>query len=102
YPIETPGDVVYDTELGQTNFYHEFGTDLNNHMAAITGSGQYWWVEGIRYPDEEFESEAAEQANYKRVCEANEKKRGRSWGPEDYREFHTVAAFRSPQNPWQV
>jgi hypothetical protein len=102
YPIEAPGDVVYDTELGQANFYHVFGTDLSNHMDAITESGQYWWVEGIRCPDEEFESEAAEQANYKRVCEANEEKRGQSWTPDDYREFHTVAAFRSPQNPGQV
>ena len=71
FPIQAPGDVVYETELGQSNFYHVFGTDLNDHMRAITGWGQHWWVEGIRYPDEEFASRAAEQANHRRVREAN-------------------------------
>lgn len=101
FAIEVLGDVVYDTELGQSNFYHVFGTDLNDHMKAITASGQSWWVEGIRCPDEEFESRAAEQYNYQRVREANEKKRGRAWGADDYREFHTVAAFRSPMDPME-
>lgn len=55
-PIQVPGDVVYETELGQSNFYHVFGTELNDHMRAITGWRQHWWVEGIRYPDEEFAS----------------------------------------------
>ncbi|MGO8958548.1 MAG: hypothetical protein ACLQFR_14450 [Streptosporangiaceae bacterium] len=99
FPIEVPGDLVYETELGQSNFFHVFGTDLNEHMKAITTTGQYWWVEGIRYPDEEFGSQEAEQANYLRVRDANNSKRGRAWDADDYREFHSVAAFRSPIDP---
>ena len=99
FPIETPGDLVYETELGQSNFFHVFSTDLDDHMRAITGWRQHWWVEGIRYPDEEFASQAAERANYRHVLRANRLKWGRRWAPEDYREFHTVAAFRSAQKP---
>jgi hypothetical protein len=99
FPIQAPGDVIYETELGQSNFCHMFGVDLNDQMRAITNWGQYWWVEGIRYPDEEFASREAEQANYRRVREANDRKRGRLWTADDYREFHTVAAFRSTLDP---
>lgn len=99
FPIRACGDVVYETELGQSNFYHVFGTELNGHMRAITAPGQYWWVEGIRYPDEEFDSMEAEQENYQRVVKANDAKRERIWNADDYREFHTVAAFRSPLDP---
>jgi hypothetical protein len=99
FPIEEPGDLVYLTELGQENFYHVFGTDLNAHMAAITAQGQHWWVRGIRCPDPEFESLKEEQDNYWRVFKANESKRGRRWDAADYSEFHTVAAFRSPTDP---
>lgn len=99
FPIQAPGDLVYETELGQSNFYHVFGTELNNHMKAITGWGQHWWVEGIRHPDKEFISREAERANYRRVLKANERMRGRTWDAADYREFHTVAAFRSPLAP---
>jgi hypothetical protein len=102
FPIERPGDLVYHTELGQANFYHIFGTELNDYMTAITAEGQHWWVEGIRYPGEEFESQEAEQANYRLVRQANEGKRGRVWDANDYREFHTVAAFRSPISPVSV
>jgi hypothetical protein len=101
FPVEAPGDVVYLTELGQANFYHVFGTDLNDHMTEITAAGEHWWVRGIRYPDPEFESQEAEQANYWRVREANKSKRGRTWTEADFREFHTVAAFRSPTDPDQ-
>ena len=72
FPIQVPGDVVYETELGQSNFYHVFGAELNDHMRAITTPGQYWWVAGIRHPDEEFASSEDEQANYRRVREAND------------------------------
>ena len=99
FPIETLGDVIYYTELKQPNFYHVFSTDLNEHMKAITNSNQYWWVEGIRCPDEEFESHEAEQANYERVREKNMSKRVRRWDANDYREFHSVAALRSGVNP---
>jgi hypothetical protein len=96
FPIQAPGDVVYETELGQPNFCHMFGVELNDHMRAITGWRQHWWVEGVRYPDEEFSSQEAEQANYLCVLKANDRNRGRIWDAADYREFHTVAAFRSP------
>ena len=99
FPIQAPGDLIYETELGQSNFFHVFGTELNDHMKAITGRGQHWWVEGIRYPDQEFAFREAEQANYRRVREANNSKRGGIWDADDYREFHTVAAFRSPLDP---
>lgn len=99
FPIEQQGDVVYHTELGQENFCHVFGTELNKYMTSITTTDQYWWIEGIRYPGEEFKSREAEQDNYSLVSEANQKKRGQVWGPDDYREFHTVAAFRSPICP---
>jgi len=101
FPIREPGDLIYQTELGQSNYFHVFGTELNDHMRAITGRGQYWWVEGIRYPDQEFAFREAEQANYRRVREANDSKRGRIWNADDYQEFHTVAAFRSPLDPGQ-
>jgi hypothetical protein len=99
FPIEVPGDVVYETELGQSNFFHVFGTDLNEHMKSIIITGQYWWVKGIRYPDEEFNCQEAEQANYSRVRDANKSKHGRVWDADDYREFHSIAAFRSPIDP---
>lgn len=99
FPIQAPGDVVYETELGQSNFYHVFGEELNAHMKAITGWRQRWWMEGIRYPGEEFASRQAERDNYKLVLKANESKRNRTWHAADYREFHTVAAFRSRLRP---
>ena len=99
FPIERHGDLVYDTELGQQNFYHVFGTELNDYMKSITTAGQRWWIEGIRYPGNEFESLEAEQANYRLVQQANERKRGRVWSADDYREFHSIAAFRSPASP---
>jgi SAM-dependent methyltransferase len=98
FPIQASSDLVYETELGQSNFCHVFGVELNDHMRAITGWRQHWWVEGIRYPDEEFVSQKAEAANYRRVLKANDRKRDRIWDAADYREFHTVAAFRSPVN----
>lgn len=99
FPIEAPGDLVYETELGQSNFYHVFSTDLNDHMKVITSWRQHWWVEGIRYPDEEFTRRNDERTNYQRVLNANYDKRYRTWAAEDYREFHTVAAFRSARLP---
>lgn len=99
FPIHAPGDLVYETELGQSNYYHLFGIDLNDHMKAITGTRQHWWVEGIRYPDDDFGYREAERANYRRVLKANEDKRDRRWDEADFREFHMVAAFRSPHDP---
>jgi hypothetical protein len=102
FPLQVPGDIVYETELGQSNFCHMFGVELNEHMRTITGWRQHWWVEGVRYPDEEFDSREAEQANYQRVREANRAKRGRIWNADDYRKFHTVAACRSPLDPTKL
>jgi hypothetical protein len=99
FPIERLGDLVYHTELDQPNFYHVFGTELNDYMRSITGAGQSWWIEGIRYPGPEFDSREAEQDNYRRVRQANRRKRGRSWNADDFRELHTVAAFRSMIGP---
>ena len=71
-------------------------------MKAITGTRQHWWVEGIRYPDDDFGYREAERANYRRVLKANEDKRDRRWDEADFREFHMVAAFRSPHRPERV
>jgi hypothetical protein len=98
FPINEPGDLVYETELGQSNYYHVFSTDLNDHIRAITGWRQHWWIEGIRYPDEEFVRKPEERTNYLRVLRANHGKRNRVWSAADYQEFHTVAAFRSARN----
>lgn len=94
-PIEVPGDVLYDTEIGRKNYYHVFGSDLGDYLHEITGLGQRWWVEGIRFPDEEFVSRDEEQDNYRRVRAFNAAKAGRPWTVGDYRQFHTVAGFRS-------
>jgi hypothetical protein len=102
FPVEEPGDLVYRTELGQPNFCHIFGTELNDYMGAITATDQHWWIEGIRYPGEEFASQEAEQFNYRLVRQANQGKRDRVWDADDYREYHTVAAFRSPTAPVTV
>ena len=92
---------MYDTELGQPNFYHVFGTELNEYMSASTRKKQHWWVEGKRYPGEEFGSQEAERANYELVCKANENKRARDQDQDGNREFHTVAARRSPMKPYE-
>jgi hypothetical protein len=99
FPINEPGDLVYETEIGQSNFYHVFSTELNDHIRAITGWRQHWWVEGIRYPGEEFGCKPDERTNYRRVLKANRAKGDRTWAAGDYQEFHTVAAFRSAHRP---
>jgi len=95
YPIEGPGDVIYETELGQENFYHVFGEDLEELLRANTAPHQQAWLEAIRLPDPEFLSEACEQNNYRRVQEFNRRVGRRSWRPEDYRQVHTAVAIRS-------
>ena len=95
FPLRELGDLVYETEIGQSNFYHVFSTELNDHIRAITGWRQHCWVEGIRYPDEEFGCKSDERTNYRRVLKANRAKQDRTWVAADYQEFHTVAAFRS-------
>ena len=98
FPIERHGDLVYaQNSASRTSTIS--GTELNDYMKSITTAGQRWWIEGIRYPGEEFESLEAEQANYRLVRQANERKRDRIWNAEDYREFHSIAAFRSPVGP---
>ena len=79
-----------------------FSTELNDHIRAITGWGQHWWVEGIRYPDDEFDRRDDERTNYRRVLKANLAKGGRAWAAVDFQEFHTVAAFRSAHRPERV
>lgn len=95
YPIERPGDVVYETELGQPNFYHVFGTDLAELLAATCGPGQRMWLEALRMPDDEFTSRPAELDNYRRAREFNARIGRRPWRPEDYRQVHTALAVRS-------
>jgi SAM-dependent methyltransferase len=96
YPIETAGDVMYETEIpGLWNYYHVFAEDLEEHISAVCGDGQRWWVEGVRFPDEEFTSPEEEERNHRRVVEFNESVRHRSWRAEDYQLLHTVVAIRS-------
>jgi len=95
FPIECDGDVLYLTELGQENYWHVFGTDLDELLGAVCPDGQTSWIEAIRSPDEEFATIAAEQANYAKVVAFNRRKVGTRWTPDDYRAMHTVAAVRS-------
>ncbi|WP_069161177.1 hypothetical protein [Nocardia altamirensis] len=100
-PIEAPGDTIYDTEIpGLANFYHVFDTDLDDSMQrTLTDGDQRYWVEGIRFPDPEFDSVQAEQENYRKVVEFNRQKAGDLWTPADYAQLHTVAGFRSGSVP---
>jgi hypothetical protein len=98
YPIEGPGDVIYETELGQVNFNHVFGTDLAELLAATSRPGQAAWLEALRMPDEEFASEEAELDNYRRAREFNARIGRRPWQSADYRQVHTVLAVRSGQS----
>ena len=95
YPIEVPGDVMYETELGQLNYLHVFGTDFADLLASVTTSGQHAWIEAIRFPDEEFASVVEERANYDKVRRFNRAVADRPWSPDDYRQVHTAAAIRS-------
>lgn len=94
-PIETYGDVVYDTEMGQQNYWHVFSTDLVELADTICGAGQVTWIEAIRMPDNEFQTVDAEQGNYARVKAFNREKVGSVWSLDDFRAVHTVAAIRS-------
>jgi hypothetical protein len=96
FPIEMPGDVVYDTEIGQRNYYHVFGPELAGLMDRTrTDPDQRLRMVGIRCPDEEFESRAAERDNYDRVRELNAECRRSGWHDGHYRRLHTVAAVRA-------
>jgi hypothetical protein len=93
--IEGPGDVLYETELGKLNYWHVFGTDLAEHMQRITTPDQRWWIEGIRFPGNEFENREQELENYTMVRTFNELKRGKPWTAADFEKLHTVVALRS-------
>jgi SAM-dependent methyltransferase len=95
HPIERAGDVIYETELGQQNFYHVFGPDLFDLLQATCGPGQRCWLEAVRMPDEEFSSRAAEADNFRRVRDFNARLGRQPWQPEDYRQVHTALAVRS-------
>ena len=95
YPIEADGDVIYETELSQSNFCHVFGADLWDLLRENTGPGQQSWLEAIRLPGEEFRSPDEEQANYRSTQHFNESIGRRPWTPEDYRQVHTAVAIRS-------
>lgn len=95
YPIEVPGDVMYETELGQRNYLHVFGTDFADLLESVRAPGQHAWIEAIRFPDEEFASVAEERANYDKVRRFNREIGDRAWTAEDYRRLHTAAAIRS-------
>jgi hypothetical protein len=95
YPIEVDGDVIYRTELSQENFWHVFGPDLWELLAASLRPGQRAWLEAIRLPGEEFRSRQEEQANYRRTRAFNRRMADRLWTAEDFREVHTAIAIRS-------
>jgi hypothetical protein len=95
HPIEVDGDVIYQTELAQDNFWHVFGADLWELLEANVGPGQRAWLEAIRLPGEEFQSTEEEQVNYRRTQEFNRRVGRRRWTAEDYRDVHTAVAIRS-------
>lgn len=95
FPIEEPGDVVYETELGQRNYYHVFGPELPGLVdVAVTDAGQRVRVHGIRGLDDEFADRAAERLNYDRVRRLNRACRTAGWAEADYRKLHTIAVVR--------
>ena len=95
YPIEVDGDVIYQTELSQWNFWHVFGVDLWELLQQNIVPGQRGWLEAIRLPGDEFQSREAEQVNYRRTQAFNRRVGDRCWRQEDYREVHTAVAIRS-------
>jgi hypothetical protein len=94
-PIESDGDVLYQTELDQENYWHVFSTDLVQLMRGVRTGDQETWIEAIRMPDDEFETVEEEKSNYERVKAFNRRMIGTEWSREDYRQVHTVAAVRS-------
>ncbi|WP_030436733.1 hypothetical protein [Actinoplanes subtropicus] len=94
-PIEVGGDVIYETELAQSNFWHVFGPDLWQLLQENANLGQTAWLEAIRLPDEEFRSRAEEQANFRRTRAFNRRIGRRPWREDDFREVHTAVAIRS-------
>lgn len=95
YLLVSPQDALYETEIGQTNYCHLFGLDFNRHMQSITKERQRWWMQAIRFPDDEFMSPKAERRNYREVQRMNVKKRRRLWSADDFERCHTVAGIRS-------
>jgi hypothetical protein len=95
FPIEIEGDVIYQTELSQENFWHVFGTDLWELLERNLGPGQTGWLEAIRLPGEEFRSREEEQANYRGTQEFNRRVGRRPWTAAEYRSVHTAAAVRT-------
>lgn len=94
-PLEVAGDVIYETELGQQNFWHVFDTDILETLAEILPVGRRRWVEAIRMPDEEFQSVEEERRNYDRAREFSERRAGQEWTKADFASCHTVAIFIS-------
>jgi hypothetical protein len=94
-PIEVDGDVIYETELSQSNFWHVFGLDLWELLQENVKPDQTAWLEAIRLPDEEFQSRAEEQANFRRTRAFNRRMGRRPWQEDDFREVHTAVAIRS-------
>ncbi len=93
-PIESAQDVVYLTELGQLNFWHVFGLDLQDLLAGAFRGGRSW-LAAVRFPDDEFQTPEAEAANYRLVRAFNANKGDAPWSEEDFRRLHTVAAIHS-------
>lgn len=93
--IQGPGDVMYETELGQQNFAHVFGEDLGDMVSANSTLARPGWLEAVRMPDQEFQTVDQELSNWRRVQEFNRRMHGRGWLSSDYRQVHTVAAILS-------
>jgi hypothetical protein len=92
--IECSQDVVYTTELGQQNFWHVFGPDLQTLLKDAFHGGRSW-LEAVRFPDDEFESVDAEEENYRRVQNFNAHKGEGLWCENDFMGLHMVAAVHS-------
>ncbi|MFI7546566.1 hypothetical protein [Actinoplanes sp. NPDC049599] len=95
HPIEVPGDVMYETELHGLNFWHVFGTDLDELIRRGLGPHQRAWIEALRMPGPEFGSAVDEQVNYRQTQLFNLARQRRRWRHSDYRRVHTAVAVRS-------
>ena len=71
FPISSPGDLIYETEIGQQNFWHVFGTDLHALLEECLPSSREYRIRAIRMPGEEFQDEASERINYQRALDFN-------------------------------
>lgn len=95
WPVHDPGDLLYETELGQLNFWHVFDTDLVEDLEALV-PGRQVVVRALRMPGAEFACADDEALNHAAAVAHDAAVGARRWRPEDFARCHTVAVVVSP------